>query len=539
MPHPELSAETRRRRTFAIISHPDAGKTTLTEKLLLYGGAIRQAGSVKARKAARHATSDWMEIEKQRGISVTSSAMQFDFDGYRINILDTPGHQDFSEDTYRTLVAADSAVMLIDCAKGVEEQTVKLFRVCRMRSIPIFTFVNKLDRAGKDPFALMEELENVLGIRSCPVNWPIGLHGDDFRGVYHRDTREVEMYRGGNHGQTQVEVETISIDDPALPGRIGQTYYDKLMEDIELLDVAGDPFDLDMILSGQLTPMFFGSAFNNFGVEPFLKRFLSYTKSPTPRVSDQGPIDPESDRFTGFIFKIQANMNPAHRDRLAFMRVCSGVFEKGMTVWHSSSGERIKLAQPQQFMAQEHETVELAYPGDIIGLFDPGIFRLGDTLCTGSPVRYSGIPLFAPEFFSRVSPVDSMKRKQFLKGITQLSQEGAIQTFKRPNIGREEMIAGVVGILQMDVLEYRLKSEYSVTIVRESLPFRFVRWVVETPKPLDKLRLTSTTAIAEDRVGRPVLMFENEWSIRLACENNEGLVLAETADRMTADEMHK
>ena len=537
MPHPELSAETRRRRTFAIISHPDAGKTTLTEKLLLYGGAIRQAGSVKARKAARHATSDWMEIEKQRGISVTSSAMQFDFDGYRINILDTPGHQDFSEDTYRTLVAADSAVMLIDCAKGVEEQTVKLFRVCRMRSIPIFTFVNKLDRAGKDPFALMEELENVLGIRSCPVNWPIGLHGDDFKGVYHRDTREVEMYRGGNHGQTQVEVETISIDDPALPGRIGQTYYDKLMEDIELLDVEGDPFDLDMILSGQLTPMFFGSAFNNFGVEPFLKRFLSYTKSPTPRVSDQGPIDPESDRFTGFIFKIQANMNPAHRDRLAFMRVCSGVFEKGMTVWHSSSGERIKLAQPQQFMAQEHETVELAYPGDIIGLFDPGVFRLGDTLCTGSPVRYSGIPLFAPEFFSRVSPVDSMKRKQFLKGITQLSQEGAIQTFKRPNIGREEMIAGVVGVLQMDVLEYRLKSEYGVDITRETLPYRFVRWVAQTPRPIDRLRLTSTTVPAIDRAGRDVLLFENEWSIRLAMENNEGLALNETADRAAADAM--
>ncbi len=537
MPHPELSAETRRRRTFAIISHPDAGKTTLTEKLLLYGGAIRQAGSVKARKAARHATSDWMEIEKQRGISVSSSAMQFDFDGYRINILDTPGHQDFSEDTYRTLVAADSAVMLIDCAKGVEEQTVKLFRVCRMRSIPIFTFVNKLDRAGKDPFALMEELENVLGIRSCPVNWPIGLHGDDFKGVYHRDTREVEMYRGGNHGQTQVEVETISIDDPALPGRIGQTYYDKLMEDIELLDVAGDPFDLDMILSGQLTPMFFGSAFNNFGVEPFLKRFLSYTKSPTPRVSDQGPIDPESDRFTGFIFKIQANMNPAHRDRLAFMRVCSGVFEKGMTVWHSSSGERIKLAQPQQFMAQEHETVELAYPGDIIGLFDPGVFRLGDTLCTGSPVRYSGIPLFAPEFFSRVSPVDSMKRKQFLKGITQLSQEGAIQTFKRPNIGREEMIAGVVGVLQMDVLEYRLKSEYGVDITRETLPYRFVRWIAQTPKPIDRLRLTSTTVPAIDRAGRDVLLFENEWSIRLAIENNEGLALNETADRAAADAM--
>ena len=536
MQHPELKAEVARRRTFAIISHPDAGKTTLTEKLLLYGGAIRQAGSVKARKAARHATSDWMEIEKQRGISVTSSAMQFDFDGYRINILDTPGHQDFSEDTYRTLVAADSAVMLIDNAKGVEEQTVKLFKVCRMRSIPIFTFVNKLDRAGRDPFDLMQELEDVLGIRSCPVNWPIGIHGD-FKGVYHRDTRCVELYRGGDHGQTQVEVETVSIDDPNIREVLGAGYYDKLMEDIELLDVAGDPFNLDMILEGQLTPMFFGSASNNFGVEPFLKRFLSYTKSPTARVADVGVIPPDDEKFTGFIFKIQANMNPAHRDRLAFMRVCSGVFERGMTVWHSSSGEKIKLAQPQQFMAQEHEAVETAYPGDIIGLFDPGIFRLGDTICTGTPVRFSGIPLFAPEFFCRVSPEDSMKRKQFLKGISQLSQEGAIQTFKRPNIGREEMIAGVVGVLQMDVLEYRLKTEYGVDIVRENLPFRYVRWVVETPKPVDRLRLTSTSAFGIDRSGRDVLMFENEWSIRLACENNEGLVLAETADRMTADDM--
>jgi len=529
MQHPELVQETERRRTFAIISHPDAGKTTLTEKLLLYGGAIRQAGSVKARKAARHATSDWMEIEKQRGISVTSSAMMFDFNGYRINILDTPGHQDFSEDTYRTLVAADSAVMLIDCAKGVEEQTIKLFKVCRMRSIPIFTFVNKLDRAGRDPFELMDELESVLGIHACPVNWPIGTDGD-FKGVYHCDTKCIELYRGGNHGQSQVEVQTVAFDDPELPSIIGQSYYDKLCEDLELLE-AGETFDLEKILNGQLTPMFFGSASNNFGVEPFLQRFLTYTKSPTPRVADVGVIEPTNEKFTGFIFKIQANMNPAHRDRLAFMRVCSGVFEKGMTVWHSSSNDKIKLAQPQQFMAQEHEAVEVAYPGDIIGLFDPGIFRLGDTICTGNHVRFSGIPLFAPEFFCRVSPEDSMKRKQFNKGILQLSQEGAIQTFKRANIGREEMIAGVVGVLQMEVLEYRLKTEYGVDIKRENLPFRYVRWVVETPKPLDRLRLTSTTAIAEDRIGRPVLMFENDWSIRLALENNEGLVLSETADR--------
>ncbi len=535
-PHPELVREVERRRTFAIISHPDAGKTTLTEKLLLYGGAIRQAGSVKARKASRHATSDWMEIEKQRGISVTSSAMQFDYNNFHINILDTPGHQDFSEDTYRTLVAADGAVMLIDCAKGVEEQTVKLFKVCRLRNIPIFTFVNKLDRAGKDPFELMQELEDVLGIRSCPVNWPIGTDGN-FKGVYHRDTKTVEIYKGGDHGQSKVQAQELAMDDPVLIQTIGEDLYAQLQEEIEILDVAGDPFNLDAILSGQLTPMFFGSASNNFGVESFLNRYLEYTKPPAAREADVGFVEPTSQQFTGFIFKIQANMNPAHRDRLAFMRICSGVFEKGMEVHHSGSPKPIRLAQPQQFMAQDHESVERAYPGDIIGLFDPGIFSLGDTLCTGNPVRYAGIPLFAPEFFSRISPIDSMKRKQFMRGITQLSQEGAVQTFKRPGIGREEIIAGVVGVLQMDVLEYRLKSEYSVDIVRESLPFRFVRWISDTPKPVDKLRLTSATHLAIDRAGRNVLLFENEWSIRLVMENNEGLVLSEIAERSEADVM--
>ena len=531
-----LAAETARRRTFAIISHPDAGKTTLTEKLLLYSGAIRTAGSVKARKSDKHATSDWMDIEKQRGISVTSSAMQFEFDGYHINILDTPGHQDFSEDTYRVLVAADSAVMLIDAAKGVEAQTIKLFKVCRLRNIPIFTFVNKMDRAGKDPFALMEEMEQVLGIRACPINWPIGTDGD-FKGVYHRDTQMVELYESGDHGKTRVEKQDVPLNDPQLPELLGERLYKRLMDEIELLDIAGDSFDLDLVRKGELAPMFFGSAITNFGVEPFLTRFLEYSTPLASHESDVGPVAADDPDFSGFIFKIQANMNPAHRDRLAFMRICSGVFTKGMTVWHSGSGKMIQLKQPQQFMADEREAVENAYPGDIIGLFDPGIFRLGDTLCTGAPVRYQGIPLFAPEFFCRVSPEDSMKRKQFLKGISQLSQEGAIQTFKRPNIGREEMIAGVVGVLQMDVLEYRLKSEYGVNILRENLPFRFVRWIVQTPKPPDKLRLTSTTVPAIDRAGRDVLMFENEWSIRLACENNEGLVLAETADRMTADDL--
>ena len=499
----ELEREVSCRRTFAIISHPDAGKTTLTEKLLLYGGAIRQAGSVKARRAERHATSDWMEIEKQRGISVTSSAMQFDFDGYHINILDTPGHQDFSEDTYRVLVAADSAVMLIDAAKGVEEQTVKLFKVCRMRNIPIFTFVNKMDRAAKDPFALMEEIEQVLGIRACPINWPIGVDGD-FQGVYHRDEKNVELYFGGDHGSSKVEKTVVSVDDPAFETVLDKHYRDRLAEEIELLDEAGDSFDLEAVRKGELTPMFFGSAVTNFGVEPFLYRF-----------------------------KIQANMNPAHRDRLAFLRVVSGTFEKGMNVWHSGTNKEIQVKQPQQFMADEREGVTKAYPGDIIGLFDPGIYRLGDTLCTGKKVRFEKIPVFAPERFARVRPLDSMKRKQFVKGITQLAEEGAIQTFRRNETGLEEFIVGVVGELQFDVLTYRLKSEYSVDLVMERLSYRFVRWIVESDQKPEDLQLTSTTARGFDSIDQPVLFFENDWSIRLAGEKNKNLVLSEIAPRKT------
>ena len=523
-----LQQEVERRRTFAIISHPDAGKTTLTEKLLLYGGAIREAGSVKARKSARHATSDWMEIEKQRGISVTSSAMQFSFEGYHINILDTPGHQDFSEDTYRVLVAADSAVMLLDASRGVEEQTIKLFKVCRLRGIPIFTFVNKMDRAAKDPFALMEELEQVLGIRSCPVNWPIGVDGD-FQGVYHRDTRMVELYFSGDHGATKAKKTEVALDDPSLQGMLDKHYLKRLQEEVELLDEAGDPFDLPAIRRGELTPMFFGSAITNFGVEPFLTRFLQYTLPPTPRQSDEGQVDPLDERFSGFIFKIQANMNPAHRDRLAFMRVVSGTFRRDMQVWHSGTNKQIQLKAPQQFMADEREMVEVAYPGDILGLFDPGLYLLGDTLCEGRKLRFEKIPVFAPEHFARVRPFDSMKRKQFLKGVTQLSQEGAIQTFKRDEMGPEELIVGVVGVLQFDVLTYRLQSEYGAELKMDNLAWRYVRWVVDTPKPVDRLQLTSTTARGRDHRENDVLFFENEWSIRLAVEKNPGLRLADMA----------
>ena len=519
-----------KRRTFAIISHPDAGKTTLTEKLLLYGGAIRQAGSVKARKAERHATSDWMEIEKQRGISVTSSAMQFEFDGYRINILDTPGHQDFSEDTYRVLVAADAAVMLIDAAKGVEAQTIKLFKVCRMRGIPIFTFVNKMDRAAKDPFELMEELENVLGIRSCPMNWPIGVDGD-FQGVYQRKDGHVLLYSGGNHGMSVADELSVPLDSPECEAALAQHYRDRLRDEIELLDEAGDPFQLDAVLSGQLTPLFFGSAVTNFGVEPFLEAFLDITPPPLPREADTGMVNPTDPYFSGFIFKIQANMNPAHRDRLAFVRIVSGEFEKNMTVYHSGTQKQMQLKQPQQFMADEREAVENAYAGDIIGLFDPGCFRLGDTLSTGPKLQFQSIPVFAPEHFARVRPEDSMKRKQFLKGIYQLAEEGAIQTFRRTETGREEFIVGVVGVLQFEVLEHRLKTEYGVTMLMDRLPFRYVRWVTKTPKPVEDLKITSTSGRAFDSTDREVLLFENDWSIRLACENNEGLELSDTATR--------
>ena len=525
-----LRHEIETRRTFAIISHPDAGKTTLTEKLLLYGGAIRQAGSVKARKAERYATSDWMEIEKQRGISVTSSAMQFSYGGCHINILDTPGHQDFSEDTYRVLVAADSAVMLIDAARGVEAQTIKLFKVCRMRGIPIFTFVNKMDRAAKDPFALMQEIEDVLGIRSCPMNWPIGVDGD-FQGVCHRDTRMIDLYSAGDHGKNRVDKYQISIDDPHLSDVLDKHYIDRLRDEMELLDVAGDAFDLGAVRRGELTPMFFGSAVSNFGVEPFLERFLRLASCPGPREYDGGIMEPDSPEFSGFIFKIQANMNPAHRDRLAFMRIVSGVFEKNMFVWHSGTGKNMQVKQPQQFMADEREAVEKAYPGDIIGLFDTGVFRLGDTLCDGKKIRYEGIPVFAPEHFERVSAFDSMKRKQFVKGITQLAVEGAIQTFKRPEIGREELIVGVVGVLQFDVLEHRLRTEYGVEIRREPLDYRFVRWIEECPCEPPDMKLSSSTTLAADRFDRPVLLFQNEWSIRWAEENNKGLKLAETVSR--------
>nr|WP_206155039.1 peptide chain release factor 3 [Clostridium muellerianum] len=523
----DLTKEIESRRTFAIISHPDAGKTTLTEKLLLYGGAIRLAGSVKARKASKHAVSDWMEIEKQRGISVTSSVMQFNYDGYCINILDTPGHQDFSEDTYRTLMAADSAVMVIDSAKGVEEQTKKLFHVCSLRGILIFTFVNKMDRESKDPFELMEDIEQVLGIKSYPMNWPIGS-GADFRGVYDRNKNLIEVFNGGNHGQTQVEAIEGNVDDNVFKDLLGEALHDKLKEDIELLDIAGDEFDLKKVREGNLTPVFFGSALTNFGVEPFLREFLKLTTPPLSRQSDQGEVDVFNDDFSSFIFKIQANMNPAHRDRIAFMRICSGKFKKGMEVYHVQGKNKIKLAQPQQFLAQDREIVEEAYAGDIIGVFDPGIFRIGDTLCSNSKkFKFEGIPIFAPEHFARVKTMDTMKRKQFIKGITEISQEGAIQVFKELHIGIEEIIVGVVGVLQFEVLEYRMKNEYNVDIKMDMLAYRNIRWIESSEVEPEKLILTSDTKLVKDLKDRNILIFQSEWAINWALDHNKGLTLSD------------
>ncbi len=525
----KICTEVSRRKTFAIISHPDAGKTTMTEKLLLYGGAIRLAGSVKARKANKYAVSDWMEIEKQRGISVTSSVLQFQYNNFCINILDTPGHQDFSEDTYRTLVAADSAVMLIDGAKGVEEQTIKLFHVCKMRGIPIFTFVNKMDRASKDPFELMEEIENVLGIQSYPMNWPIGTEGD-FKGIYNRKLSQIELFNDGDHGQTIVTSNVGDVNDKVFADLLGDHYYNKLCEDIELLNMAGDEFDKKKIMKGELTPIFFGSAMTNFGVQPFLEEFLELAPKPDIKMSSVGEVDPESDKFTGFIFKIQANMNPTHRDRIAFLRICSGRFSRGMSVYHVQAGKEVRLSQPQQFMAQERTIVEEAYPGDIIGIFDPGIFNIGDTLSEGNnQLKFDGIPIFPAEHFARVVAADSMKRKQFLKGINQLSEEGAIQVFKQIDIGIEALIIGTVGALQFEVLEYRLKNEYGVDIKIQHLPYRFARWIEGEDTDPRKLNLTSSTMIVEDKKDRIVLLFENDWSIRWAEDRNKSLQLIDIA----------
>ena len=522
----KLEDEIKRRRTFAIISHPDAGKTTLTEKFLLYGGAIAQAGAVKGKKNSRHAVSDWMEIEKQRGISVTSSVMQFQYKNYCINILDTPGHQDFSEDTYRTLMAADSAVMVIDASKGVENQTRKLFKVCVMRHIPIFTFVNKMDRESRNPFDLMEQIESELGIQTYPVNWPIGS-GKDFKGVYDRDKKHIISFEASG-GQHQVAATEVDLSDPSLDSLISEDLHSTLCDDIELLDGASYEFNIEKVRKGELSPVFFGSALTNFGVEPFLENFLEMTTSPTPRNSSAGIIDPFDPEFSAFVFKIQANMNKAHRDRITFLRICSGKFDKDMEVLHVQGNKKLRLSQPQQIMAQEREIIDEAYAGDIIGVFDPGIFAIGDTICSPKKkFEFESIPTFAPEHFMRVRQKDTLKRKQFVKGTTQIAQEGAIQIFHEPDSGMEEVIVGVVGVLQLEVFEYRMKNEYNVDLFKEGLPYSYIRWIDNKDIDPKTLKLSSDTKLVKDFRDNYLLLFTSEWNIRWALERNEGLELSE------------
>ena len=524
-----IAEEINKRRTFAIISHPDAGKTTLTEKFLLYGGAINLAGSVKGKATARHAVSDWMEIEKERGISVTSSVLQFNYDGYCINILDTPGHQDFSEDTYRTLMAADSAVMVIDASKGVEAQTRKLFKVCGMRGIPIFTFINKLDREANDTFELLDEIEKELGIATCPVNWPIGS-GKRFKGVYDRHQNHVLTFSDTQKGTKEGATTIISMDDEAaLQENIGDEALEILRDEIDLLDGASPEFDLEEVRKGKLTPVFFGSALTNFGVEVFLQNFLKMATTPLPRISEGETISPVDNDFSAFVFKIQANMNKAHRDRIAFMRICSGRFDAGAEVKHVQGGKTMRLSQPQQIMADERKILTEAYAGDIIGVFDPGIFSIGDTVCAPkNNIRYDGIPTFAPEHFARVRQVDTMKRKQFIKGVNQIAQEGAIQIFQEFNTGMEEIIVGVVGVLQFDVLKYRLENEYNVEIKLEPLPYEYIRWI-ENKDEVDLVKLTGTSDMKkiQDLKGNPLLLFINQWSIGMTLDRNKGLILSE------------
>jgi peptide chain release factor 3 len=530
-----LEEEVVRRRTFAIISHPDAGKTTLTEKLLLYGGAIHLAGAVRAKANQRNTTSDWMEIEKQRGISISTSVLQFEFLGHQVNLLDTPGHKDFSEDTYRTLTAVDAAVMLIDAAKGVEPQTQKLFEVCRLRGLPIFTFINKLDRPSQDPLDLLDELEKILGIRSCPITWPIGL-GDRFRGIYDRRSSEVLVFQTDGEANVKGRLapkkvasltspETLAAIDPE--GRNleeSRAILEEVSGQLELLETAGDLYDHEAVLAGNLTPVFFGSAMNNFGVERFLEHFLKMAPSPVGRESGGVLVDPQDENFSGFFFKIQANMDPAHRDRVSFLRVVSGHFERGMSAYHARLEKEFRLSKPLHFFAQERVIVEEAWPGDIVGLLDTtGDFRIGDTLTVKKGRVFSGVPRFSPEHFASVTIKDPMKRKQMKKGLEQLSEEGVVQVYYQPTLMDKDPILGAVGALQFEVLQHRLHAEYGVEIRIEKLAFTHARWVRGRnydPQIFD--RREDSRALV-DRDGAPVLLFKSEWALRWAQENHKDL----------------
>ena len=519
-------AEAARRRTFAIISHPDAGKTTITEKLLLYAGALRVAGSIKGRKADRHATSDFMEMERERGISISSSVLQFDFRNLRMNLVDTPGHADFSEDTYRTLSAVDAAIMLIDAVKGVEDRTRRLFEVCRMRNLPIVTFINKMDRVGRDPVELMDEVATALNIRTSPLNWPIG-QGPEFRGVVDLRTRKAHLYERVAGGSSLIPETVIALDDPALIDALGESMVERLLGEIELLD-AGDPWDKESFLAGETTPFFFGSAMTNFGLPLLLEGLAELLPAPHSRPTSDGRRSVEDPDFAAFVFKIQANMNPRHHDRIAFLRIASGRFERGMTVTVARNGESLRMSKPHSFVAAEREIIEEAVPGDIVGVFDPGALRIGDTLYTGTPVRFVDIPRFAPEHFARIQLKDPSRRKQLQSGLEQLSQEGAIQLFYRENV-RSDPYMGAVGQLQFDVLLARLESEYNVHATLTPAPFTVARWLIQGDQHLRWFGARPDYLVVKDRDEHTVVLFAAQWALQAALRNLEGLKLLETS----------
>ena len=528
----EIEEQVRKRRSFAIISHPDAGKTTLTEKLLLYGGAIHIAGQVSARKRQRQATSDWMALERERGISITSTVLQFPYRGHTLNLLDTPGHQDFGEDTYRTLLAADSAVMLIDAAKGVEPQTKKLFAICRERGIPLFTFMNKLDRPSREPLELLDELESVLGIGAYPMNWPLG-NGEGFKGIYDRHTHVVHLFERSAHGATRAAATSVAADDQRIASLVGDAEAARFKESVELLDGAGESFDRDAMLRGGMTPVFFGSAVTNFGVQLFLDAFVDIAPAPAARAN----VPPESPEFSGFVFKIQANMDPRHRDRVAFVRVCSGKFERDMTVRNGRTGREVRLARAMRLFADERESLDVAYAGDVVGLANPGVFAIGDALFNGPPVEFAPIPAFAPEHFASVRSIDASGHKAFGKGIAQLREEGAVQVFYPLGSTRTEPIVGVVGELQFEVAKYRLEREYNVKTIFTRLPFSLARHVAGETSALTGAKLPSNAKLVEDWDGRAAALFESEWSVRLAHEWNPDLTFIRfSADTLEPEE---
>ncbi len=517
----DLKHEIARRRTFAIISHPDAGKTTLTEKLLLYGGAIREAGSVKARRSGAHATSDWMELEKQRGISITSSALQFEYQGHCVNLLDTPGHQDFSEDTYRTLVAADAALMLIDAAKGVEPQTLKLFKVCRERGIPIVTVVNKMDRPARAPLDLIDQVEKILGITIVPLTWPIGS-GEGFRGVYSRRDRQVFLFERTAHNATRAGVDTKGPEDPKLTELLGDRAHAQLLEDLQMVETCVEPFNLEAFRGQRQSPMFFCSALTNFGVENILQNFLDIAPAPGPMPTIAGEVPPDAPYFSGFVYKVAANMDKMHRDRIAFLRVTSGKFERGMAAKHLRLGREVRLSHPHRFFGQERVSIEEAWPGDVIGLINPGLFRVGDALSSGPDFEVRNFPRFAPEIFAQVAPREPSMAKSFGKGLAQLGEEGVVQTFW-PRIGAREAILGVIGELQLDVFKHRLENEYNVELRMDRKPWTRARWIRDiTDEALEILPM-----VVKDDAGRFVALFHSDFEIDYAVSRYQGLELLE------------